>query len=260
MRNIICLILGGLAVLGCVENQPPKDTLNEGYAALEQQQYDEAIGKADEFLSQSPAGPGSAEALYLRGRGYEQRVARNPQEAKANLQNARTSYIQALDQKPSKKLEAYIRTSLANVAYFQDDYATALGQWSTVYDELDEQPDVQAWVLYRIGLCRQRTNQFEQADRTFAAVQERFPNTLPAQRAREHAGARSFYVQLATFSNPTGADQASAQLKREGVVPVRSIDARGRHVIRVGPAQTYAQAQALKSRFLSRYPDAMIVP
>lgn len=259
MRNIICLI-ALLIPLGCVENQPPREALNEGYAALEQQQYDQAIGKADEFLSQQPAGPGSAEALYLRGRGYEQRVARNAQDAQVNLQNARTSYIQALDQNPPDQLEAYIRASLANVAYFQDDYATAHQQWSAAYNELSDEPDVQAWVLYRIGLCQQRTSQFEQADRAFAAVQERFPNTLPAQRAREHAGARSFYVQLATFANITGAEQATAQLKREGAMPVRSIDAKGRHVIRVGPAQSYAQAQSLKSRFLSRYPDAMIVP
>lgn len=260
MRNIVCLILGGVVVFGCVENQPPRKALNEGYAALEQRQYDQAIDKADEFLRQSPAGPGSAEALYLRGRAYEQRTAPNPHEAQINLQNARTAYIQALEQNPSDKLEAYVRASLANVAYFQDDYTTALQQWLTSYNDLSNEPVVQAWVLYRIGLCRQRTNQFEQADRTFAAVQERFPNTIPAQRAREHAGARSFYVQLATFANVSGADQASAQLKRESVTPVRSIDAKGRHVLRVGPAQTYGQAQMLKSRFTSRYPDAMIVP
>lgn len=267
MRNVSCWIgviclgvLSAVAATGCVENQPPREALNEGYAALEQQQYDQAIGKADEYLSQQPAGPGSAEALYLRGRAFEQRTAANEQDAQVNLQNARTAYIQALEQKPSAKLEAYIRTSLANVAYFQDDYNTALQQWSAAYNELSGQPDVQAWVLYRIGLCQQRTSQFEQADRTFAAVQERYPSSIPAQRAREHAGARSFYVQLATFSSPSGADQVSAQLKRQGITPLRSIDAKGRHVIRVGPAQTYAQAQALRSRFLSQFPDALIVP
>jgi tetratricopeptide (TPR) repeat protein len=262
MRNLSVWTIGILFCLslsGCVENQPPKKVLNEGYTALEQQQYDEAIGKADEFLSQSPAGPGSAEALYLRGRGFEQKVARSPMDAQVNLQNARTSYIQALEQKPSAKLEAYIRTSLANVAYFQDDYKTALEQWSAAYGDKQD-ADVQAWTLYRMGICRQRLGQFAQADQVFAAVQERYPNTVPAQRAREHSGARSFQVQLATFASPSGADQAMAQLKREGVAATRIIDSKGRSVIRVGPVATYPQAQALKARFASRYPDAMILP
>jgi len=262
MRNLSSWMIGillGVGVSGCTENNPPRKTLNEGYVALEQQQYDDAINRADEFLSQSPAGPGSAEALYLRGRGYEQRTAASPMDAQVNLQNARTSYIQALEQKPSTKLEAYIRTSLANVAYFQDDYATALQQWSAAYgDQLE--PDVQAWTLYRIGLCRQRLNQFAEADQVFAAVQERYSNTVPAQRAKEHAGARAFHVQLVTFASPSGADQATAQLKREGVNPIRIIDPKGRYVIRVGPVPTYQQAQSLKARYTGRYPDAMIVP
>src|SRR5688572_29755717 len=131
MRNLsqcsIGIVLLACVCGGCTENQPPpKEALSEGYAALEQQQYEQAIRAADEFLSQSPAGPGSAEALYLRGRGYEQSTAASPHQAQSNLQNARTSYIQALERKPSPKLEAYIHTSLANVAYFQDDYNTAL--------------------------------------------------------------------------------------------------------------------------------------
>lgn len=262
MRNLsvwTIAILFCLVASGCVENQPPKKVLNEGYTALEQQQYDEAIGKADEFLSQSPAGPGSAEALYLRGRGYEQKLARSPQDAQVNLQNARTSYIQALEQKPSPKLESYIRTSLANVAYFQDDYNTALQQWSAAYGDRQD-AEVQAWTLYRMGICRQRMNQFAEADQVFAAVQERYPNTIPAQRAKEHSGARSFQVQLATFASPTGADQAMAQLKREGVGATRVIDSKGRSVIRVGPVSTYQQAKSLQARFAGRYPDAMILP
>ena len=33
-----------------------------------------------------------------------------------------------LDRMPRQPLESYIRTSLANVAYFQDDYPTAISQ------------------------------------------------------------------------------------------------------------------------------------
>src|SRR5687768_8275873 len=45
----------------------PQIVLSEGYQALENQQYNEAIAKADEFLAGQPHGEGSPEALYLKG-------------------------------------------------------------------------------------------------------------------------------------------------------------------------------------------------
>src|SRR5439155_9880575 len=86
-------------------------SLDAGYQALESQQYNEAIAKADEFLSGTPRGPGSAEALYLKGRGLEGKNAVGVvsiDEAKANLQEARAAYIEALEQNPKQPLESYI--------------------------------------------------------------------------------------------------------------------------------------------------------
>src|SRR4051812_22483906 len=75
---------------------PPQVLLDTGYQALESQQYNEAIAKADEFLAGAPAGRGSAEALYLKGRGFEGKNAGGvtADEAKQNLQSARVAYIQ----------------------------------------------------------------------------------------------------------------------------------------------------------------------
>jgi TolA-binding protein len=235
--------------------------LDAGYQALENQQYNEAIAKADEFLSGQPHGPGSAEALYLKGRGFEGKNAAGvaADDAKKNLQEARTSYIEALDQNPKQPLESYIHASLGNVAYFQDDYQTALGQLNAAYDKLDSD-DVKAWTLYRIGLSQQRLAQFARADQTFASVQQFHPNSVPAQRAREHQGARAFYVQLATFASPVTADNAAADLRRQGVPANRVSDTQGRAMLRVGPIASYSQAQYFKNRFAEKYPDAIILP
>ena len=138
--------------------------------------------RADAFLQKTPAGPGSAEALYLRGRAMEQKPAHSNAEAHANLQSAREAYIQALQRNPSPQLEAYIHSSLANVAYFQDDYSSTAGEWKIAYDKLSD-PGIRSWVLYRIGLCDQRMGQFSDADKVFASVSENYPNTVPAQRA-----------------------------------------------------------------------------
>jgi tetratricopeptide (TPR) repeat protein len=244
---------------GCSSNRVVKTDLAAGYQSLDQKRYDQAIGQADALLAKDPTGPGSAEALYLRGRAFEQKLAANPHESKANLQSARASYIEALNRRPPNQLEWTIRTSLGNVAYFQDDYQTALNQFVAALPHI-ENADTRAWTIYRMGLAQQRLGQFAQADQSFAAVQQQHPGSLPAQRAKEHAGARSFYVQLVTFKSAASAHKATAALRREGVEPVRVANAEGFQQIRVGPVPSYAQAQSLKTRFADRYPDAIISP
>src|SRR5207249_1593934 len=132
-------------------------------------------------------------------------------------------------------------------------------QLNAAYDKLDSD-DINAWALYRVGLSQQRLGQFAQADQTFAAVQQFHPNSVPAQRAREHQGARAFYVQLATFASPASADNAAADLRRLGVAANRVSDAQGRALLRAGPIASYSQAQYLRARFADKYPDAFVIP
>jgi TolA-binding protein len=257
---VVLLFLSPVA--GCGGQQPAaqdKANLKAASQSIESQQFDQAIAQSDAYLAKIPHGPGSAEALYLKGRGYEGRVAQNNAQAQANLQSARAAYIQGLTQNPSAVLEPSIHTSLANVAYFQDDYTTALSQWTTAYPNLRDD-SIRGWVLYRIGICQQRLGQFDRADQTFAQVQSKFPNSVPAQRAREHQGARNFQVQLATFASATSADNAAAKLRTQGVNPVRIMNPQGQQQLRIGPVPNYAQALALKNRFAGQYPDALVVP
>lgn len=266
MRNSLfssILLTGFIAVLpalliGCAPDKQAKAELSEGYAALDAQQYDQAISQADAYLNAHPTGAGTAEALYLRGRGLEIKVARNPSEAKTNLQAARLAYIEALSRNPAPKLEALIHTSLANVAYFQDDYATASQEWTVAYDKLDDE-NAKSWVLYRIGLSKQRQNQFSDADQIFANVQQKYPGGEPAKRAKEHQGARAFTVQLATFASAPAADTALASLGRDGVKATKQAAA-GRTVVVAGPFSSYQQALQLKARYATTYPDAIIRP
>jgi tetratricopeptide (TPR) repeat protein len=256
---VVSLIAAGCAA-GCAADGTTKANLEAGFAALESKQFDEAIGRADEQLARTPRGPVSAEALYLKGRAIEQRVKPDNAAARADLEQARHHYLDALQQAPPRPLDAYIKTSLANIDYAQDDYASALRGWSAVYPEL-ENDDVKSWVHYRIGLCQQRLGQFAAADRTYAAVLESYPNTIPAQRARQHMGKHSFAVQLTRpLTDPKAAERVMQQARREGAMPTRLVDPNGNHIVTVGPTSTYAQALQLKARFAGSYPDAMIVP
>src|SRR5206468_7033856 len=98
-----------------------------------------------------------------------------------------------------------------------------------------DRDDLKAWALYRVGVAQQRMGQFAQADQTFTNVQQLFPTSTPAQRAREHQGARAFYVQAATFASPQAADGAIADLRRFGVNATRAADNEGHAIVRIGP-------------------------
>src|SRR5262245_55401593 len=216
----ISLTLAIVASSGCGPDQKAKQNLSESYSALESKEYDHAIEHAQELLDRSPNGPGTAEAFYFQGLAHEHMAASSQQDARANLQEARNCYTEAFAHQPSKQLESYLHTSLANVCYFLDDYATALREWTTAYEQLDDN-ELKSWVLYRIGLCHQRCGQFNEADQVLVAVQEKFPNTVPAQRAKEKYGARNFSVQIATFANSAAADTTIGSLRQEGVSATR---------------------------------------
>lgn len=257
LTTLAMILLAG----GCASNTNPPASrdLAGGYQALEQQQFDSALTSADDYLQKSPHGPDSAEALYLRGRALADRVAANPDQSKTNLQSARVAFVQALALNPRQPLDSYIRTSLANIAYFQDDYQTATQQWTAAYERLQNK-DLKAWVLYKIGRSLQRLGRFDQADRTFEAVQRQYPNSPPAQLAREAQGERQFYVQLATFNSSSSAQRAADAVRRMGITPLLTANASSQHVLRIGPFVSYEQARSMRSRFAAQYPDALINP
>lgn len=270
MRNevkpFMALILVLLAAAGCGSDPQAQSgsssSSGEGFRALERRQFAQAMAAADAQLRQDPHGPTTAETLYLKGRAFEQEAELAPHDAATAarlLQSARTAYVQALQQNPSRDLAAYVRTSLANVAYWQEDYQTAASQWSAAYDQV-ESPEVRSWILYRIGLSYQRLGRFNEADRAFALVQQQYPGTLPAQRAHEKQGARAFYLQVATLSSAENANRIFSQLRQEGTAADRRTDSKGRHVILAGPVPTYEQARALKQRYAAEYPDALVIP
>lgn len=244
---------------GCAAPGGGRETLNTGYQALQQKRYDEAMAKADAYLQQTPQGPGAAEAMYLRGRVMEDRPKSDPPAAARDLNEAKSIYHRALGLAPSPPLEALIEAGIGNIAYSREDYKTGIEHFGKAYPNL-EKPQDQAWALYRIGLCQQRLGYFTEADRTFAAVQKRYPETEQSRRAGDHQGARQFFLQIGVFSNAANAEKALAGLRKNGVAAVRLVDSGGRHLVRVGPVQTYPQARELKTKLAGQYPDAMIVP
>lgn len=270
MKALDATLVCGTLLAGCAP-QPPPQTLESGYAAFNAGRYKEAYDASAGVLKAQPAGgPNTSAALYLQGRVLEQRaqdagVAGDSGAMAANLQSARDTYARALSQNPNGGLEASIRSQLANVAYFQDDYAAALEQWTATFPKLDALAPAAAteskpWTLYRIGLCQQRLGRFGDADATFAKVQKLFPGTEAASRAASHEGATAFGVQVGTFANDANAQSVVSSLRAEGLATTLTPDSAGRRVVRVGPLPTYDQARTIRNTLAVRYPGAIIIP
>jgi outer membrane protein assembly factor BamD (BamD/ComL family) len=251
------------ALAGCATNPSAKAQLNGGYQALDQQQYDQAIQAADQYLQKTPDGPGSAEAQYLKGRVLEVRADQadrqgNITQSRADLKDAGDCYKTGLLLSPPPAVEALLHAQLANVAYHFDDYGTAVREWQSAYPHL-QTADSNAWVLYCVGLCQQRLGWFAQADRTFQMVEETYPGTPQAARAAKHIGLKGFYVQVGAFSDAGDAQRIIANLQMHGFQPDKQVEG-GKQLISVGPVPTFADAHALKARLEADYPKAFIEP
>jgi tetratricopeptide (TPR) repeat protein len=248
------------ALVGCQSSKPTAQQTSElasAEHAVNQNQADLAIQKADDYLRQQPDGPGDAEALYLKGRGYEQKTAATAAESAKNLAAARAAYEDALNLNPSPKTEGYVRASLSNVAFFQEDYPAAVREASRAFI-LITTPAIRAQLLYRIGVSQQRTERFTDADQTFGLIVTDYPGSPIAQSAQQHIGLRVFYVQVGTFDS-AGADHATASL-RNNQLPASRQNTGGQTLVSAGPFNDYGSAKAAKLKLIDQFPQSQIVP
>ena len=243
------------AVAGCQANKP--DELETGHQSLRQRDYAGAITSLDAYLKKNPNGPRSAEAYYLKGHALQDERSDDMGEAQGRLQQARLAYIEALKVgTESRGLEGLIRASLADVAFWQEDYATAAEQGRTAYGLLEEAP-VRAMALYRAGLSYQRLGKFEDGDRTLGLVVKYHPGTAVATRAQQRIGVRAFNVRI-PFDTPAAAAAAVAALTRQGFAPAPP--AAGESSVTVGPFNTFREASAARTKLNAAYPKAQVIP
>jgi tetratricopeptide (TPR) repeat protein len=269
MRNARTTITGGFILTGLVLGgctPPDKKATNGGpplrraTAALAAKDYPAVVRAADEQVAAQGNSPKSlAQAYYLKGQAIEARPKATPSAATSDLAAARTLYEQALAQKPAEAMEATLRSAIANVAYFQDDFVTALGNWNAAAKNLPD-PDSRAWAMYRIGLCQQRLGRFDQANKTFEQVQRTYPKTEQARRAKEHAGTNAFRVQVATLGRPEAIERLVRDLRAKGLATSKRTDMQGRTVVAIPDLPSYQAAKEARAKVLGDYPDALILP
>jgi len=251
-----------LVLTGCTDTAARKQ-LDEGNQALNARHYDMASDDADAYLRKHSTGTDAAEAYYLKGRIFEQRAfdpAASPSVAvkRENLDAARGAYNAGIAQHGTQPVQALLHSGAANVAFFEDDEATALREWQIAYDNF-QNDDARAWTLFRVGICQQRLGQFSDADQTFQRVQQSYPGTEPAKRAMARYGIHAFYVQLVAFTDPSRAQSAANALKAQGLAASTKPQA-GEQIVQLGPFPAYPQARTVQARLLGQYRGAVIVP
>jgi len=244
------LIILTLAATGCADDPRSRQELATGEQALAAQQYDQAIGHANSVVTTGDPAY-LARANYLRGRAIEASAVTG-----RDLERARQAYALALTQHPSRALEAQLHGHLGNASFYQDDYATALQEFTLANAQL-QPPDEK--VLYLIGVCQQRLGRFIDADRTFQQVQQQYPRTEAAGWARTLEGARGFYVQVGAFSSDADAQRAAAAVASVGAIPTKTMH-NDLTVIRTVDVRSWNTAMQLRARLISQYPDAQVKP
>jgi len=256
MRYVMCgLMVMLLMAGGCISDQQKiSDKIEDGEVALGGERYDVAMSDADDALHIGQ----SAQAYYLRGRAEESRPKPDDQIAAADLSSAQADYQSALGLHPGQPLEARCHAGLANIAFVQNDYSTALYQYTLAVDNLDR-PDWRALSLYRMGECQQRLGHFEDADRTFALVCQEYPTDDIAAKAQAREMVHGFYVQIGAFAQPADATAAMRSAKNAGL-DCQLIADQGMIAVRGGPFSTYTDALHARAAVAAQFPDAVIGP
>ena len=238
--------------------QPPT-SLIEANQALASNQPDAAIADAVTYLNSQPFGPDASQAWYVKGRGYEMKVAGDPSGVAENLFQAKSCYLEALHQGPNPSLEGDIHASLSKVDFYQDDFSDAIPEATKGMMQVSS-PETKANLLLLIGRSQQRLGEFTDADLTFRQVQQRYPGTPVAAIAHDDEGLKGFYVQLATYTTKDLADQAVASLGNSRAILSERTVANGNTIIDDGPFPTYTDAKSARDHLLKNFPQAVIVP
>lgn len=242
--------------LGCQDAvRDPAALLGEGERAYAQQRYAAAIDRLSAALAAGPAGPQAARARYVRGMA----LALNGQRASAY------SDLEIAARETGDRDVGWRANAVLGVLRFED------GDWAVAAHHLDRATALmpggppQDALLFRLGMCQERTGRWSDARAAFDRIVTSFPTGVYAERAgrRLQLGADYFAVQAGVFSQVGSAERLAQELRGGGLDAYVRREARGSqefHVVLVGRYDSYATAMATLRRVRGLVPEAVIWP
>jgi tetratricopeptide (TPR) repeat protein len=265
MMRLDLKLIAALSILpltvGCPE---PASTdiqlLEEGRRAYDAKQYDRAIEILTRFINAGTDREQLAVALYTRGAaeaaGAQPGTPRR-QRAYADVQRAAAS-----SSDPTLQWRA---AALLGTMYFEDEqWASAIAQYRTAIERMPKASPMDM-LLYRQGLCLERTNRWSEARTVFQWIVNEFtggPYAAAALR-RIALNADHFAIQCGVFAEKRNAEKLAADLRAKGYsadVRPELIERRTKQVVFVGRFTDYAEALRELARVKASIPDAVLWP
>ncbi|MBU0639497.1 MAG: SPOR domain-containing protein [Planctomycetes bacterium] len=251
-----CLIIGVALLAGCnglTEQQ--RMWLAEGSRAYDRQQYSRAIDKLTLFLSEVQDQPEVAQALYVRAMSAAQSGRRA--DAHADLR----ACIEA-SQDVETTWRAYV---VLGTLHFEDRrWQEASAAYAQAAELMPALPPADL-VLYRLGICYERSGQWGRALLPYRRIVGGFPRSGVAEAARRRLVLKTdhFAIQCGAFSQRKNAENLVITLERQGLTPYIQPEQRTTkvmHVVLVGRYATYEEAQQNLSRVRQYVDDALLWP
>jgi len=254
--SLVCLTI---ILAGC--SNPPSQqeqqqsqgpTLESGYNAYINGEYDLAQTDASQFIRDNPESPYLAEAYYLSAIS---------EEAQGLISNATDDFQQAIAITTRPDLKAKSYKSLGDISYSISDYSTAITEYQNALAASPSQPD--QWLLLRLGSSLQNEGQWDAAKQYFQQVITDYPGTQTAINATERLSQNHFTLQFGAFQTAATADSAAAALHRQGIAAIVTIDNKSGkllYLVHSGRYNTHSEAMAARESLAARYPQIIVVP
>ncbi len=251
---VLCLL--GLAVGGCETLSPRQRTLLlEGERAFQAQDYRRSVEQLSAFIEQVPKRPETARAYYVRGM------------SRAKLGQRAMAYAdleQAARQGPQPELTWQPYAALGVLHFEDENWETAARAFRQAVERMPDVAPKDA-LLYRIGLCCERSGRWAAALAPYREIVARFPRGAYAEAAqrRLRLQADHFAVQCGVFSRPENAQKLVSDLKREGLQTYVRQEPRADgqyYVVLEGRYSSYSQAVAALARVRGYVEGAVLWP
>lgn len=251
--NLLLILLLQLSGCNSLVSDQNKRQLRDAAKLLEQESYPDASAKLEKLLQQGPPTTAASEAHYMLG------LCNVPMQ---QPDQARRSFQNALQNTDLPILKHYIRLSLANLAFEQQDYSKAAQLYGPYLDSLPRRPPFH-WAYYRYGLVLQATGNFKQADVQFARIIHLFPDTDVFDSARNHFGKTHYTIELGHFPSLELAEQQQKEFPdlAEKIISVtRPTTGNWFYVNLYGKFETFPEAKQALASIKNIAGQARIVP
>ncbi len=245
-----------MLLAGCTALTDRQRTLLvDGERAYRDKQYETAVQQLSTFLDEVRNRPEVARALYVRG--MARALSGKRAWAQADLEKAarETTDPQLLWQ-PHAAL---------GTLYFEDEnWDAAARAFSQAIEHMPAAPPQDA-LLFRLGLCYERTGRWSAALAPYRRIVAQFPAGVYAEGAERRTllGADHFAVQCGMFANMGNANDLVAQLRKQNLrTYVQTEPRKGGtyYTVLEGRYSSYREANQGLARVRGYVPQAVLWP